>query len=209
MPRIRLLLPRQTAAVRAHLLQSPTLPIAMCAAGSHVVSSFNITSAAMLQYNWVGACNTAGYVQGSSGGRVHSPTGVAVQSASKIFISDSGNHAVRYSGSTGYVYYIVGDGSASAGAVDAVGSGAKFNFPGGLAINSNGDVYVADVSNNAIRLLTYPPRMCRSMDGMPALFCHARWCDAFRHLLNSFGCQPPLHPLLSRCRLSNIPLTHP
>jgi len=39
----------------------------------------------------------------------------------------------------------------SSGSLDGLGSEARFNYPGGLAVDSADDVYVADTSNHAIR----------------------------------------------------------
>ena len=37
------------------------------------------------------------------------------------------------------------------GSVDGTGSGALFNIPGGVAVDSSGNLYVADTFNNTIR----------------------------------------------------------
>jgi hypothetical protein len=37
------------------------------------------------------------------------------------------------------------------GSVDGTGSGVRFNAPYGTAVDSNGDVYVADLANATVR----------------------------------------------------------
>jgi len=50
----------------------------------------------------------------------------------------------------------VGSLAGTSGSADGVGTAARFNFPTGLAVDSAGDVYVADSNNHAIRLCVYP-----------------------------------------------------
>jgi len=44
------------------------------------------------------------------------------------------------------------------GRTDGTGSKARFNWPTGIAVAKNGDLYVADSGNNAIRKITSAPR---------------------------------------------------
>jgi sugar lactone lactonase YvrE len=44
--------------------------------------------------------------------------------------------------------------SSSDGFADGIGSAARFNVPAGLAVDLNGDLYVADSSNNAVRMIS-------------------------------------------------------
>ena len=46
------------------------------------------------------------------------------------------------------------------GSTDGPGSAARLNFPAGVAVDSAGTVYVADISNNTIRKYRRPPA-CR------------------------------------------------
>src|SRR5260221_171577 len=45
-------------------------------------------------------------------------------------------------------------GSAGYGSTDGTGSGARFNYPAGVAVDSMGNVYVADSVNHTIRKVT-------------------------------------------------------
>lgn len=66
-------------------------------------------------------------------------------------VSDSANNVVRYF-SGGSVLTAVGSGVA--GHVDGRGIATAFSYPTGLAADGEGNVYIADTGNNAIRRLT-------------------------------------------------------
>ncbi len=78
------------------------------------------------------------------------PSGVAVDSAGNVFVADRINSTVREISPTGAVSTPAGMAQA-AGSLDGTGANALFNFPGGLAVDLSGNLYIADTSNNSIR----------------------------------------------------------
>lgn len=80
------------------------------------------------------------------------PQGIAIDSAGAIYIADSGNHIIRKI-SSGNVTTLAGSPSAS-GSTDDTGSAARFNAPLGVAVDSSGNVFVADTGNHTIRKIT-------------------------------------------------------
>ena len=42
----------------------------------------------------------------------------------------------------------------SIGSTNGIGTYAKFNYPNGISLDSNGNIYVADYSNNLIRMIS-------------------------------------------------------
>lgn len=75
------------------------------------------------------------------------PMGITFDAA--LYVSDSGNHAIRRVTLDGIVTTIAGGGSP--GLLDAVGRAAKFHQPVGLAVDAGGQILVADSLNNRIR----------------------------------------------------------
>jgi hypothetical protein len=80
------------------------------------------------------------------------PTGVVVDSAGNLFISDSGNNRVRRVNTAGVIITSAGTGVASYTDGNSLATGAALNSPAALAAY-NGYVYVADKSNSRVRRL--------------------------------------------------------
>ena len=89
--------------------------------------------------------------------QLNAPHGVAVNASGFVIFSETGNHAVRCVTPSGNVAPLAGpwQGAVAAGAVDGVGTDARFNQPKGLAVFLHtGGVYVADWNNKKIRVIT-------------------------------------------------------
>jgi sugar lactone lactonase YvrE len=81
------------------------------------------------------------------------PTGLAVDNAGNLYLADTGNSTIRKITPAGVVTTLAGL-SGIAGLTDGTGSGAFFNQPLALALDSAGNVYVADTGNATIRKIT-------------------------------------------------------
>jgi hypothetical protein len=86
------------------------------------------------------------------------PVGVAVDNAGTIYVADTYNNTVRSITPAGVVTTLAGlsedtnsVGFPVGGYADGTGSAARFSFPYGVAVDTDGNVYVADGNNNAIR----------------------------------------------------------
>jgi sugar lactone lactonase YvrE len=82
--------------------------------------------------------------------RFWNPQGLAVDDGGNIFVADTGNHTVRKITPMGVVTTLAGLAGAS-GAADGIGTDARFNSPGGVAVDSTENIYVADTSNHTVR----------------------------------------------------------
>ena len=80
------------------------------------------------------------------------PMGVSVDGAGNVYVADTNYHAIRKITPGGVVTTLAG--GLYIGAVDATGSLASFKYPRGVAVDSNGIVWVADTNNDAIRRVT-------------------------------------------------------
>ena len=88
---------------------------------------------------------------GSSVGasQLYRPSGVAADANANLYISD-GDHTIRRIDASGEVTTIAGRAGLT-GSADGPTSAARFNSPGGLGVDSSGNVYVADWGNFTIR----------------------------------------------------------
>jgi hypothetical protein len=81
------------------------------------------------------------------------PREIAADSAGNIYVTDTGNHAIRKITPQGVVSTLAGSSGVS-GSANGTGAAAQFNSPYGLAVNSAGEVFVADRGNHTIRKIT-------------------------------------------------------
>lgn len=78
------------------------------------------------------------------------PAGLAVDGAGNLFVTDSNNNTIRLVTPTGVVSTIGGT-AGQIGSADGTAGAAQFNHPSGIAVDSAGNLYIADTDNNAIR----------------------------------------------------------
>ena len=79
-----------------------------------------------------------------------SPVGVAVDSAGNIYIGDTHNNRIRKV-SGGNISTISGTGVAGFSGDGAAAAAAMLSYPTAVAVDSNGNVYIADTNNHRIR----------------------------------------------------------
>jgi len=84
----------------------------------------------------------------SSSGSV---TGLAVDAAGNLYISDGGNHVVRKVNTAGIISTVAGNGSPGFAGDGGPATSAQLYYPAGIALDSAGNLYIADASNNRVR----------------------------------------------------------
>jgi hypothetical protein len=117
--------------------------------GNHLIRK--ITPAGVVT-TFAGTAGGAGLTDGTgTAARFNTPTGVTIDTGGNIYVADSSNNRIRRITSAGVVTVFAGS---FQGYQDATGTSAAFNGPTGVAVDSAGNVYVADRGNNLIRRVT-------------------------------------------------------
>ena len=114
----------------------------------------------------------AGY-QGSPDGngseaRFASPRGVAVDSAGNVYVADRGNNTIRKVTPAGVVTTLAGSGGTVVAARTGRGAPRGFILLTGVAVDSAGNVYVADTCNHTIRKVT-PAGVVTTLAGLAGM----------------------------------------
>jgi secreted PhoX family phosphatase len=83
------------------------------------------------------------------------PWGLAMDQAGNLFVADQGNHTIRKMTPVGtnWVVTTIAGKADTAGSADGTNDAARFNWPDGVAVDPNGNVYVADHGDHTIRKL--------------------------------------------------------
>ena len=83
--------------------------------------------------------------------RLSFPRGVAVDGAGNLYIADASNHRIRKVDTSGNISTVAGTGTSSFGGDGGAATSATLNSPRGVALDSSGNLYIADASNHRIR----------------------------------------------------------
>jgi len=86
---------------------------------------------------------------------LNDPDGVTLDAAGNLYIADAGNSAIRKVDTRGIITTFAGDGSGNAGYSGDGGPATKAQLsnPKSVAVDSNGNVYIADTGNSVIRMV--------------------------------------------------------
>ena len=130
--------------------------------GNHTIRK--ITPAGVVS-TFAGLAGVPGSADGTgSAARFNSPIGVALDGAGNLYVGDADNDTIRKITPAGVVTTFAGK-AGEIGSADGTGSNARFSGPRGVAVDTAGNVYVADTFNNTIRKIT-PAAVVSTLAGL-------------------------------------------
>ena len=86
---------------------------------------------------------------------LNGPTALAFDNIGNLYIADTGNQRIRLLDIKGYLHTIAGNGRRGYEGEGARAKNTALNNPAGVAINSKGQIFIADTGNNRIRMIDF------------------------------------------------------
>jgi trimeric autotransporter adhesin len=98
-----------------------------------------------------GGSATASTTNAGAGVALYGPRAIAFDSAGNYYLADSGNGRIRKVDTKGIISTIAGNGTFGFAGDGSAATGANLNQPSGVALDSQGNIYIADTGNARIR----------------------------------------------------------
>ncbi len=102
----------------------------------------------------IAGIGTAGYLGNDVAATVaelNYPTGVAVDAAGNVYICDNNNQLIRKINTSGIIISVAGTGVAGYSGDGGPATAAQINYPGDVAVDAVGNIYIADAGNSRVR----------------------------------------------------------
>ena len=117
-------------------------------ASNACIAAINLVAGTIAGFSGDGAAATAA--------KLSAPGAVAVDAGGNVYIADTANNRIRkVTTSTGFISTIAGGGTGNTACTfSGAATSVTLNAPRGVAVDTSGNVYVADTGNNCIRKIT-------------------------------------------------------
>jgi hypothetical protein len=104
---------------------------------------------------FAGSAGVSGFSDGTGSAAIfNNPQGIATDSGGNVYVADTANNSIRKITPAGVVTTLAGTEGSGTGSQDGTGTNAQFSRPCSVAVDGNGNVYVADTNNQTIRKIT-------------------------------------------------------
>jgi sugar lactone lactonase YvrE len=120
--------------------------------GNHRIRKINATTGIITTIAGTGIQGFSGEAGPATSAAIDSPTGLALDAQSNLYLADTHNHRIRkITAATGIITTIAGTGTQSFSGDTAASTAATLALPHGITIDPAGNLYLADTQNHRIR----------------------------------------------------------
>jgi uncharacterized protein (TIGR03437 family) len=116
----------------------------------NIVLRLDATTGILTQVAGNGTTGFSGDNGPATSAQLYFPTGVAVDSAGNLYIADTNNHRIRKV-SKGVITTVAGNGLTGFSGDNGAATSARLGSPVAVAVDSAGNLYIADAGNHSIR----------------------------------------------------------
>ena len=103
------------------------------------------------------------------------PSAIAFDAAGNLYIAETGNHIVRKFSASGALTVVAGSGVEGFGGDGGAATAAELDSPGGLALDTAGNLYIADSHNHRIREVAAATGTITTVAGVGSAGLLGRW----------------------------------
>ena len=120
-------------------------------AATFPLSAQNFESSTITTVAGNGTASFSGDSGPATSSSLNSPRNVAIDSSGNLFIADQNNHRIRRVDFQGSITTVAGNGTAGFSGDGSVATSAALNNPTGVAVDAQGNLFIADSGNARIR----------------------------------------------------------
>lgn len=137
-----------------HVAVGPSNEVYVSDTENHTIRRIVRSAAGTTVSTMAGAAGQATHGDGTgTAAKFNAPSGLAATTNGSLFVSDGSNHVLRLMVWTNGAYAVstIAGSVTNAGNANGTGSQARFNSPGGCAMDASGALFVCDTGNSRIR----------------------------------------------------------
>jgi hypothetical protein len=122
--------------------------------GNHCIRKVDASTGVITTVAGTGTAGYSGDGGAATAAQLNSPQSIAVDASGNIYFTDTANNRVRKVDVTwGTITTVAGTGVADYGGDNGQATAAMLNYPAGIAVDTVGNLYIADTANNRVRML--------------------------------------------------------